>query len=107
MSDSPKNKKGDAAYKQSDDEPQHRDDADNYQDDLFRTHSARKVGPCEIVDERRIEQQAIDPIENAPRAGQICRGSFRPRAAFKRVLGKAADPPGAINSAASGKANLS
>src|ERR1043165_5728485 len=91
MSDSPKNKEGDAAYKQSDDEPQHRDDADNYQDDLFRTHSARKVGPCEIVDERRIEQQAIDPIENATMAGQNLRRVLRARAALQRAFGQVAE----------------
>src|SRR5437868_575591 len=55
-----------------------------------RAQSATKVGPREIVDDRRIEQQAIDPIENAAVPRQDFRCVFRARAAFQRALSQIA-----------------
>src|SRR6185436_5401675 len=50
-----------------------------------------EIGVCKIVDERRIEQQAIDPIEHATMARQNLRSVFRAGAAFERALGQIAE----------------
>src|SRR5215831_666637 len=49
---------------------------------------AAKVGPGKIVDDRRIEQQAIDPVEDAAMARQKLRGVFGAGAAFQRAFGQ-------------------
>ena len=44
-----------------------------------------------IVDEWRIEEQAIEPIEDAAMSGQNAGRVFRARAAFERALSELAE----------------
>src|SRR5437868_14683817 len=55
-----------------------------------RRASATKVGQGKIVDDRSIEQQAIDPIENTTMARQHLRSIFRAGAAFQRAFSQIA-----------------
>src|SRR5919205_3499409 len=50
-----------------------------------------EVKACKIVDERRVEEQAIEPIEYAAMSGQNVGGIFRARATFERAFGEVAE----------------
>src|SRR5256714_1647371 len=49
------------------------------------------VVESEIVDERRVEEQAIEPVEEAAVAWEYLRGVLRLRAALQRALRQVAD----------------
>jgi len=80
-------KENDPAGKERHNQRQHRQDANDNQNDLFCGHRLMKIRVSKIVEERRIEQQAVDSIQHTAMPRQNVSSVFCSRTAFQSAFG--------------------
>src|SRR5258708_2753976 len=86
-----KREPGYSAHEQSHNQRQNADDSGDNQDYFLRAHLRVEIQPGKIVDDRRIEQQAVESIQYTPMTRKNPGRILRARTALQSALSQVAD----------------